>query len=47
MYSKPIWDTLEQKIAGLPERASNLVYPSIEDCLYALLDELGVQNLLI
>lgn len=47
IYPKEVWDTLEQKIANLPERTSNLVYPSNEDCFYALLDELEIQNLLI
>lgn len=47
LYPKAVWDTLEQKIKELPKRNSNLVYPSNEDCFYALLDELGTQNLLI
>lgn len=46
-YPDEVFYDIEKHIARLPERTHNYVYKSKAECIYALLDELGVKNALI
>lgn len=46
-YPEEAFYAVDKHIACLPERTHNYVYKSNEECIYALLDEAGVQNALI
>lgn len=46
-FEDAVFYDLENILKRLPARSENLVYPSKADCIYAWLDELHQQNLLI
>ena len=46
-YPDEAFYDVEKHIALLPERTHNYVYKAKEECIYALLDEVGVKNALI
>lgn len=46
-YPDEVFYDIEKHIRRLPVRTHNYVYKSKDECIYALLDELGVENALI
>ena len=46
-FPDDVFLSLEQAFPDLPARDHNYVYSSEQDCIYALLDELGYPNSLI
>lgn len=46
-YPNDVFVSLEKIFSHVPQRMHNYVYGSKQDCIYAVLDEVGVQNALI
>lgn len=46
-YSEDVFASLEEYFSCLPRRMHNYIYSSEQDCIYALLDEMGFQSALI
>lgn len=46
-YSEEVFFSLEKQLNTLPPRTHNYVYAGKAECIYALLDEIGVKNALI